>query len=295
MKNKLRILLAMVLMATTPSVQAEITPAATMKEVQAKIEAILETTKACELLVAFDIDMTLTQPNHPAVYYPNLKKYREVYKEVVRSLTPAQRDLMNTLTTQVLPQKLVEKDTPGLIRTLQNQGVRLIAFTATLTGQVAGYKEKMIFHRRDQLQKMGIDFTKTGFPYVVSFMDIPNKNMPAYAGWYPMLYHSVLSSNGEGNITKGQTLVAFLNHVGPLYQAKVQKPGFFPKVIVLIDDRLKNLKDVEDSLQAYDPAIQFIGIEYGGAYAYAPQDISKEDFQQFWKDLAHKAKAKISS
>jgi hypothetical protein len=29
--------------------------------------------------------------------------------------------------------------------------------------------------------------------------------------------------------------------------------------------------------------LQFIGIEYKGAFASSPQDISKENFQKFWK------------
>jgi hypothetical protein len=46
-------------------------------------------------------------------------------------------------------------------------------------------------------------------------------------------------------------------------------------------------------LKEYDPSIQFIGIEYQGAFSYAPQDISKEDFQKFWEIFAEKAKVQV--
>ncbi|OJW47192.1 MAG: hypothetical protein BGO67_03700 [Alphaproteobacteria bacterium 41-28] len=272
------------------SAQAKIISIKTMKDLQTKIETILKGQKAKDVLVAFDIDMTLTQPNHPAVYYPAIKKYVDVYKMILGQLAPEQKDLAATLTTQLIPQKLVEEGTPQIIKNLQKKGVKVIALTSSLAGPIKGYKDKIIILRKDQLQKLGFDFSKSlkDFVSVTTFF-----NFKKYAGGYPMFYHGVLSANGEGYVTKGEAFTALLRHTGPLYEDKVRKPGFYPKVVVMIDDKKKHLEDIEKQLKSYDPSIQFIGIEYEGAFNYAPQDISKEDFQKFWEDLANKAKSKI--
>ncbi|MBA3814227.1 MAG: DUF2608 domain-containing protein [Alphaproteobacteria bacterium] len=265
------------------SVKAEIISVKTMKEVQTKIEDALKTQTTENILVAFDIDMTLTQPDHPAVYYPALKKYVDVYKKILGKLTPSQKDLMSTLTTQIVPQKLVEKDTAKIVRNIQQKGVKVIALTSSLAGKIKDFPDKMIFLRRDQLQKMGFDFTKSlkGYVLVTEFFDFKE-----YLGTRPIFYHGVLSTNGENNVSKGELLTALLLHVGPHYECKARNPGFYPKVVILVDDKKKHLKNVEAHLKSYDPSITFIGIEYEGAFAYAPQNISKENFRKFWEKLA---------
>jgi hypothetical protein len=269
--------------------QAEIISCKTMKDVQAKIEEVLEKNSPEDVWVPFDVDMTLIQPVHPAAYYPNVKKYRDIYKSILDTLSPVQIDVMHSLVVLTMPQKWVEEDTPRIVEDLQARGVRTMAFTATVTGKLKGYAKKAIFIRRDQLQKVGLDFSSklTQFPLCVSFMDFPR-----YAGSYPTFYHGVLSSNGERKVSKGQTFVAFLKHMGPKHQVKVGM-GHYPKVIIFPDDRMKNLEDVEKHLKEYDSSIQFIGIEYQGAFSYAPEDISKEDFQKFWQSFAEKAKAQV--
>lgn len=270
--------------------QAEIFATKTMKAVQIKVEEILKTQKAEKLLVAFDIDMTLTQPDHPAIYYPAIKKYRDIYKRILGQLTPEEKDLTATLTTQIVPQKWVEKETPKIIRALQQQGVKMIALTSSLSGKIKGFPDKMVILRRDQLQKMGLDFTKSfkNITHVAKYSDFKR-----YAGGHPIFYHGILSTNGEGGASKGDVLVAFLNQLGPTHESKVGVYGYRPKVIVFVDDKMKHLKNVEIALKAYDSSIQFIGIQYEGAYSYAPKDISEEDFLKFWEDLARNAKSKL--
>jgi hypothetical protein len=105
----------------------------------------------------------------------------------------------------------------------------------------------------------------------------------------------ILSSNGEGFTTKGQVLCSFLTHVGLKHRQKTSNPGCFPKVIFLIDDRKKNLEDVEIALKSCNDSIEFVGLEYQGAFSYAPQDISEEDFEKFWTTLAEKAQSAFDS
>lgn len=256
----------------------------TIREVQSKIEEILKTESPEDVLVVFDIDMTLTQPDYPATFYPNLRKHQKVMKDIRDELTPEQRDTLAT-STLTLPQRLIEKDSPTIIKAMQNKGVKVIALTATLTGSWKNDKNKIIFKRRDALQKMGFNFSFQG--RVVPYMDFP-----LYAAGYPTLYHGVLCSNGEqSGIGKGKILSAFLKQVGML-KGKPYGSGFVPKVIIMIDDKKKNLEDVREVLSKDFPEMQYIGIEYQGAFDYAPQDICEKEFSKFWQNAAEQVRKK---
>lgn len=250
-------------------------------EVQAKADEILKTQKPEDVLVVLDIDMTLTQPDHPATYYPAIKKYVHILKGVFETLTPTQKDVALTLTTK-LPQRLIEKDSPKVVKSMQNKGVKVIAFTASLSGSWKDSKDKTIFKRRDKLQTMGFNFAFPG--RVVSYMDFPK-----HGDGFPMIYHGVLCANGENNgIGKGKVLEAFL---GQIHATKGSRTGgYIPKVIVMVDDKQSNLEDTQKILAANYPDIQFIGIEYQGAFEYAPCDITEADFTKFWETLADQAK-----
>ena len=272
--------------------QAEQIKVKTMNEVQQKIDEVLKSHAPSDVLLALDIDMTLTQPDHPAVYYPALMKYKEDFKRILNDLTPEQKDLTPTLTTQIVPQKWVEKETPHIIKNIIEKGVKTIAFTASLSGEINGFKNKLIILRRDQLQKMGLDFDKSFKDYtkVSTYFEFKR-----YAGSYPMYYHGILSANGERQNSKGEVFTAFLKHIGPQSEAKTSKPGYHPKVVILVDDKTENTENAEAALKAYDPAIQFIGITYEGAYTYAPQEITREDFQKFWENVANEAVSRSSN
>lgn len=256
-----------------------IMPVYSILEVQAKVDEILQTQRAEDVLVVYDIDMTLTYPDHPATYYPFIKKYAHILKNIFKSLTPAQQDVTLTLTTK-LPQRLIEKDSPMIVRNMQAKGVKVIAFTASLSGSWKDNQSKTIFKRRDLLQAIGFNFSFPG--RVVSYM-----NFPKYVDGYPMLYHGILCANGENSGGKGKVLEAFLKQIST---NKNGTKNYIPKVVVMVDDRKLNLDDVQKKLAISHKAVQFVGIEYQGALDYAPKDISEEDFTKFWETLANQAK-----
>lgn len=251
-------------------------------EVQTKVSEILKTENPENVLVVFDIDMTLTQPDHPATFYPNLKKHQNVMKNIRDELAPEQRDYLATSTLQ-LPQRLIEKDSPKIIKSMQAKGIKVIALTATLTGSWKDSENKIIFKRKDDLQALGFDFSFQG--RVVSYT-----NFPLYADGYPTLYHGILCSNGEeSGVGKGKVLSAFLRQVGTT-KGGAYRTGYVPKIIIMADDKKKNLEDVQKAMATDFPDIQFIGIEYQGAFDYTPQDISEADFAKFWQGVLIKAK-----
>lgn len=278
------------------SSKAEILSLPTIKDVKNKIESVFvscgnENMKPEDVWVGFDVDMTLIQPDHPAAYYPNLKKHYDLYKSILGTLTSEEKDIVNNILIQTIPYKLVEKDNPKTVREIQNLGVRTFAFTASITGKISTYKEKMFIFRQDQLLNFGFRFSKRESPFhlVVPFMDFPK-----YCGHYPMLFHGILFANGEGGVGKGDVMAAFLDHMGRKHLSKTGK-GYFPKIVILIDDRRKNLESTEAALKQHDPTIQFIGIEYQGAFQYAPKEISEGDFRKFWENLAERAKKELET
>ena len=66
--------------------------------------------------------------------------------------------------------------------------------------------------------------------------------------------------------------------------------GLEPKVVVMVDDKRKNLEDISKYLQQHDPQIEFFGIEYEAAKYYIPKEISEDEFKKFWLELANQAK-----
>lgn len=277
------IIYVMVLPLMVLQAQAKIMSTTTLQDVKTQIEDILKTQKPEDILIAFDIDMTLIQPDHPALYYPTLKKYRDVYKHVFAKLTPVQQDITSTLTTQLSPQKLVEADTPELIKALQDKGIKVIALTASLAGRIKGFKEQIIVLRKKQLQQMGLAFGQNleSFPDTITFVELEK-----HAGGYPMFYQGILSSNGEGKTSKGDVLLALFRY---MKENKGQKMEI-PKIVLLIDDKKKHLETVEEALKTYNSSIQFIGFYYKGAYKYLPHVIAQEEFRIFWDNLASQAK-----
>jgi hypothetical protein len=276
-------------------------------EVQAKVDEILKTQKAEDVLVVFDVDMTLTQPDHPATYFPAVKKFKSIIKNIFASLTPTQRDIALTLTTKIA-QRLIEKDSPKIVKAMQGKGVQVIAFTASLTGHKNDNKSKTIFKRRDMLHNLGFDFSFQQMVREHNGCHWSRIAFEKYADGYSMFYHGILCANGENNgIGKGKVLVAFLSECSPkicdhkshiLFSKDRQveahhckAPSVYePKVIVMVDDKKANIEDAKSVLAASDPNILFVGVEYQGAFNYAPKDISEADFIKFWQGLADQAK-----
>lgn len=261
-------------------VKAEMISVNSISDVEVKIEQLLKHYKSKEILTAFDIDMTLTQPDHPAAFYPNLKKHIDIYKRVMSSLTSEQKDLTSTLTIQ-LPVRLVEQNTPEVIKSIQRKGIDSIAFTAMLTGLPKGISK--INDRTEKIRFNSLNSLSINFENSFKEREIIFNDVSAHNNNYPVFFRGILCSNGEkGKDGKGAVLVAF-----------IKKTTISPKVIILVDDKKKNLEDVEQYLKAHDPTIQFIGIEYQGAFTYAPKDINAKDFERFWENMANEAKESL--
>ncbi len=257
-----------------------------MLNVRKKIDELLLQHTANDCLVAFDIDMTLLQPDHPAVYYPNLRKHAGAYKAIMGTLSPAERDRKATLTVQILPQRLVEQDTPAIVHSIQAKGIPTLAFTASLGGPLL-YTTTKATHTHTLIEALRFEILKGfGFHFegVFKTSSMVFDEIPAHNSQHPLFFKGILCANGEQGkgSDKGSVLVAFMKRL-----------QLSPKMVVLVDDRMPNLEAVDRALQNYDPSIEFLGIEYQGAFEYAPESISEEAFRAFWEDFASQAKTTL--
>lgn len=226
-----------------------------------------------DVLCAFDIDMTLILPDHPACYIKNIKQYISVYRDIQKQYASLDATLP-FVWAFAYPQHLIDS---GIFSTLEDlKAVKKIAFTATFTGPYLNYPRLEVL-RYEQLREKEISF-EDSFPE----KDFILEECPAYRSRKPAFYKGVLCSNSEnGTTTKGSVLCAFL-----------RKLRWIPKCVILVDDRLKNLSDVEESLKDQYPQIKFIGIQFTGAAHYCPKAISEADFKAFWTNCFEQAQRK---
>ncbi len=274
MKRKL-LLFVMILVAKGIGAQTMTTH--TMNDIKSHVEKALEITSPEDILVAFDIDMTLIQSTHPATSYPTLQKHGALYKKIFGSLPSEVKDLTLNLPAQ-FPSKLVEQETPQIIQDLQAKGVKVMALTAALTGYLREvFGEARIEElRHSALHGLGINFENT-----FDFKEVTFKTIPPYRNNHPTFFKGLLFSNGEqGAHNKGTVLVTFLKHA-----------NFTPKIVIFVDDRKKNLEQVELALKEHYPDTKFLGIEYLGAFKSPTEEISESDFHAFWHGLVERAKS----
>ncbi len=253
--------------------KAMITTASTMEAVHQTIDQHL--TEASAGLAAFDVDMTLTVPWHPACHHPNMETHRAVLKKLLNPLSELEKDKTLTLATQAPGQQLAEKNTPIVIKALQQQGVTTIGFTASLTGYLVGLG--LLQKRRFQdLQTLGMNFQSA-----FTFQELLLNELPTHNYNHPIYHQGILYANGgKGPSNKGVVLIAFL-----------QKIGWKPQCLVMVDDLLENLTDIAQALAIWDPTIKFVGIEYKGAQTYVSKNITEEHFVAYWQGIINQVSA----
>ncbi len=266
--------IALVLIVLDPA-NAEYIKTDTMNKVEAQFNKVLQRFKPEDCLGLWDVDMVLTQPDDPHVQMPNVIEYFHALKDIVSTLTPEQKEVMYNLATISSLAILVEQGTSTIISNLANQGLPMIALTASLTGKL-GHIDNIETWRYETLKSLGIDFSGS-FP-AIDTMEF--REIPPFLGHYPVFKKGILSTNGQARQgSKGEALIAFLK------QFVLQ-----PRIIVFVDDREYNLQEVQTALLQHNPKIEFIGIHYTGADNVSVQKVSEEAFKAHWLKFANQAK-----
>ena len=130
---------------------------------------------------------------------------------------------------------LVEKSTPGIVRSLQDSGIPTMGLTARPT--------VFVDRSLEQLRELGVPLYR--HTVTDETIDIAGPKENAH-------FEEGLMSVGGNN--KGTILVQFLN-----------KLELNPGRVLFVDDKVKNTKNVEEAMQA--TAFPYFGFRYGAADA----------------------------
>ncbi len=131
--------------------------------------------------------------------------------------------------------KAVEPVTPGIIRSIQNRGIHVIALT-TRGINIADATVR-------QLNSIGVSFNNSIFKDIkLSLDDSDNiKNIPA-----AIAINGIIFCNGND---KGRCLLTYLEQI-----------RLRPIKIIFVDDKLKNLHDVANAVKSSD--VIYYGLHY---------------------------------
>lgn len=235
------------------------------KDVDDEIAHLTKQYASEEVLILFDVNYTLLFVDHPAIFIPNIKKHAKEMQIVMQDLSKEQQNVVIGLATKAEPQAVVEDCIPNVVQTLQDKGIKTLAFSAALSGDLNGLDSKEWFHMT--LKSFGMDFSLS-FPEERSFIF---DDFLSYAGSRPLYHEGIVLTNKSD---KGAVLVSFL-----------KRTGYHPKVVILIDNKKSNADEMAAALKAFNPHIEFIGFDYNRGQEYSPQEIDDDSFLKWWKQL----------
>jgi hypothetical protein len=229
-----------------------------------------------ESLIVFDIDETLTIPDHPAFQRANFEVHRPVIREVIHKLDPQKRTLLINTIFLVSKPLLIEEKTPSLIRAWQKQGIKTMALSSAMSGKIEDVD--LLEMRLNNFEKIGIDFSST-FP---NHEELVFSDHNVYYGSSSRFRKGVLHTNSCHQTTsskpeKGEILIRFLKEV-----------NCTPKKIFFADDKLELLQEVEKTLREIYPGVKFIGFHYQGALHFPTKILDAEELKADWEKLIEK-------
>lgn len=236
------------------------------------IKEIEDYPRSNDTLWIFDIDETLLIPQDPAFQKPNLIDHP--YIQLMKNqLSLRDLDFLSNFVLMACPSQLIEQETPKWLKQLDNTPI--IALTAAMTHRFDGdfFLPEL---RYQELLKHDLDFSS-------HFQDIFEIETINFCnGSRPVFYRGVLCSNGDFKrqneaSSKGRVLCAFL-----------KKIGWIPSEIVFVDDKLYNIKEVEETLALNYPSISYTGLHFLGAKSYAVSKISEQMMREKWQPLMEK-------
>lgn len=207
---------------------------------------------APDVLVLFDVDSTLVVPDD-AILRPAGEKLLDslLGGDKVQNLPTGRRYVFREILLSA-KNSLVDSQSVGLIRSLQDRGIPVAAFTAVPRGKV-GKVESVADRRIEELKQLGFDF---GLPFAGLALELPKSPDKDFS---PIFKEGILFASLH---PKGDTLKNFL-----------RATGWQPKRVVLIDDQLEYVQVVGQTLQ--ELGIPYTGYHYTGA-AKLPCELNPE-------------------
>lgn len=189
-------------------------------------------TADAQTLVIFDVDDTLISQSDEVLKTghrgsPFTKAlFNKIHQEGEKHPdNKAYRDRIGSKIKLQARRQLIEPMIAGLIKQLQDKGVKVIALTHMHTGPY-GVIPNVEEWRYQDLHNFGIDFSRD-----ISD-DMIFDTFPEFRGHYPRFYKGILITH---NRSKGEVLGAFLDKI-----------SWKPKKIIFFDDWMDYLKTVQE-------------------------------------------------
>lgn len=248
------------------AVDAEIREIHQLKEV----EQILSTPLSSSDWVLFDIDYTLTAPDHPALQMSVIKQNKQRFRQELAQFTEQERDLLPMLMVTQTPNKLTEAAVPELLDVLRRRGATVLGFTSADTSVFPDVGEVPTWRSRE-LKRLGITFEASQIPYE----HFELKYFPPFRGTYPLYSDGILYANNLPG--KGEVLAAFIDTLQDR-----------PTRVVLVDDTLDKLQSVQEAMD--QKKIPFLGLHYQPIDAAVPQ-VSDEAWRAVWDAIHRRVEA----
>lgn len=241
-------------------VWAEIQECASMREILQE--------RSPNTLFIFDIDNTILRPSQ-AIGSDEWVEH-SIKKKRLEGAGDAdiERDVFDVLVAiyMLTRVRLVEKDTPLVINTLQKENYPLIVLTSR--------PNHVAIATAHQLKTLDIDIKKSAPIKTKIFLQILPK---------PIVFEDGIIYTWTQ--CKGKALLQFLKNL-PL----------LPKKIVVIDDKQHHLEDIEKELfREYANTISFKGLRYSGADAIVKgydENIASKELEIFMNSLISDEEAK---
>ncbi len=226
--------------------------------------------------VLFDIDYTLTAPDHPMLQMAVIKQNKKLFREELEKFSVDEKKLVPALMVTEAPNKLLETKSPQLIQKLIASNATVFGFTAIDTSSLSDIGAVPAWRLRE-LERLGIHFsnhTNSCLPE----KKIELTEFAPFRGTYPLYDQGVLYANVTAS--KGAVLKAFIENIASK-----------PARVVLIDDTLENLQTMQQELDQLN--IPFLGLHYVPKES-SNAEFSEEQWRLVWDNIKKRAEKNLN-
>ena len=213
-----------------------------------------------DTLVIFDIDSTLTTPSNQYLQRQTIQRYKSLYKTFIDHLTENQYRIFLHLVIVDSPSMLVERETPLIIKSLQNKGIKILGYTGSKLGSL-GKLSSFPDWRYNELKRLDIDFIKI-FPGKVVFKEFKD------LGGDPI------------GIEKGIVYSGYKHTKGSVLKSVLSELKWIPKRIIAIDDKASNVRSILKAAKNIIPDINVIGCHYKGIEFIPKANTNIKNFEE---------------
>lgn len=216
-----------------------------------------------DTLVVFDVDMVLLNTKEVVFQIPNLDLHNEIISSIESQYGHEEFDYLVHCALVRIEFELLHPAMSEMVERLQTLNIPTMACTALLSGLIDS-KHDMMEWRTKQLAMFDIDFSITA-PDDSDFQAI---KFPTYRGNIPQYKNGVMITNGEHSLThKGMVLISLLSTIPTM-----------PQQIIMIDDKMRNLENIQMSLDEIGYEGNYLAVEFTAAKYVDCPIVTPEEF-----------------